>query len=132
MKKFKESKYFQDWLKKAKRDLDTAFLNHRYGGYTDITCYFCHQVAEKALKAFLLFKEIKSLPKTHILPSLLALCEEKDKGFSVLKEDCEILDSYFVETKYPPTLSVDYPKKKAEQALGKSEKIFEFVGKRVG
>lgn len=39
-RKFKESKYYEDWFLKAKRDLNTAFLNHRHGGYTDTTCYF--------------------------------------------------------------------------------------------
>lgn len=89
-KKFKQSKYYEDWLLKAKRDLDTAFLNHRHGGYTDTTCYFCHQVVEKSLKSYLLFKEVKSLPHIHILPTLLALCEEKDKDFSQFEEGCYV------------------------------------------
>jgi len=132
MKKlFKESKYFQDWLKKARRDFETAFLNHRHGGYTDVTCYFCHQVAEKSLKAYLLYKGIKSLPKTHILPSLLALCTEEEKSFSELKSDGEILDGYYIEAKYPPILSVDYSKKEAKGALDKAEKIFKFVSKKI-
>jgi len=107
-KKFSESKYYEDWLQKAERDLDTAFLNHRHGGYTDTTCYFCHQTVEKALKSYLLFKGSKFLPQTHVLPSLLSLCEEKDKDFSRFRETGEVLDGYYIETKYPASPTVDY------------------------
>jgi len=130
-KKFRESKYYEDWLQKANRDLDTAFLNHRHGGYTDTTCYFCHQTVEKALKSYLLFKELDFLPQTHILPSLLPLCEQKDKGFSRFKEACEILDGYYIETKYPTSPAIDYPKEEAGEALQLAEEVLEFVKKKL-
>lgn len=131
-RKFRESKYYQDWLTKANRDLETAYLNHRHGGYTDTTCYFCHQTVEKILKSFLLAKGIKFLPQTHVLSSLLSLCEEKDKAFSRFRENCQILDGYYIETKYPAAPPADYPKEEAKVAIEKAKGIFEFVKKKLG
>ncbi|MBM3282626.1 HEPN domain-containing protein [Candidatus Gottesmanbacteria bacterium] len=131
-KRFKESKYYEDWLLKAKRDLDTAFLNHRHGGYTDTTCYFCHQTVEKALKSYLLYKGLRFLPQTHILPSLLSLCEEKDKYFAKFREKCQILDGYYIETKYPVSPPCDYSKDQTEEAIEIAEQIFDFVNEKMG
>jgi len=130
-KRFKESAYYQDWIYKAGRDSDTAFLNHKHGGYTDITCYFCHQAVEKILKAYLLQKGAKYLPRTHILPSLLFQCREHDKEFLEIKKECQALDCYYVETKYPATPPVDYPKKEAEIALELVQKVLVFVKKKL-
>jgi len=131
MPKSKNSRYYQDWLTKAKRDLDTAILNQRHGGYTDTTCYFCQQVAEKVLKSYLLFKGIKSLPRIHILSALLSLCKEKDGSFSQLEEACQILDRYYIETKYPASPPIDYSKKEAEKAIGLAEEILKFVEEKL-
>lgn len=130
-KKFEESAYYQDWIHKAERDSDTAFLNHRHGGYTDVTCYFCHQAVEKILKAYLLQKGAKYLPRTHILPSLAARCREHDKAFSEIEEECQILDRYYIEAKYPAAPVIDYPQKEAEVALELAEKVLEFAQKRL-
>lgn len=87
-RKFRESKYYEDWFLKARRDLDTAFLNHRHGGYTDTTCYFCHQTAEKALKAYLLAKGLEFLPIKLMFYLLCFQCVQvKIKSFWNLKMD---------------------------------------------
>lgn len=130
-KRFRESKYFEDWLIKARRDLDTAYLNHRHKGYTDTTCYFCHQTAEKVLKAYLLAKGIKILPKTHIFPSLLAMCIQKDKGFSDFENICLDMNEYFIETKYPADAPVDYSKEEAERAIESADTLYKFVEKKI-
>jgi len=130
-KKYKESKYHEDWLLKARRDLDNAFLHHQHGGYTDTTCYFCHQAAEKALKSYLLYRGLKSLPHIHILPTLLSMCEKHDKDFADLKENCQILDKYYIETKYPLSPPVDYPKQEAQKAIDLTSKVLDFVEKKI-
>jgi len=114
------------WLEKAKHNLDSAYLNHRHGGYTDTTCYFTHQTVEIVLKAFLVYYSIR-FKKIHILPTLLEACKAKDKEFQQFEEDCKILNNYYVETKYPLDLPTNYPKEQAEEAIEKAEEIFEFV-----
>lgn len=130
-KKFHDSKYYEDWMLKARRDLATAYLNHRHGGYTDTTCYFCHQTVEKALKAYLLAEGLNILPKTHILPSLLSMCFNKDKRFQEFEDDCGILNEYFIETKYPSDPPIDYPKEEADKALESAEEVLNFVVKKI-
>ena len=131
VKKFRESKYYQDWFEKARRDFDTAVLNHKHGGYTDTTCYFCHQVAEKSLKSYLLYKEMEFLPKTHILPSLLSLCEKKEKEFSALEKNCELLSRYYIETKYPASAPIDYSKEETGEAIKLAKEVLEFVTEKI-
>ncbi|MCL4382238.1 MAG: HEPN domain-containing protein [Patescibacteria group bacterium] len=130
-KKFRESKYYEDWLLKARRDLDTGFLNNRHGGYTDTTCYFCHQATEKALKAYLLAKGLEFLPKIHILPLLLTMCVDKDRDFLQFEKQCKILNEYFIETKYPADAIIDYSKEETEQALFDAEELFYFIEKKL-
>lgn len=130
-KKRKESKYYEDWLTKAKRDLDDAIIGHHYGIHTDTTCYFCHQTAEKALKSYLLCKGLKSLPHIHILPTLLSMCEKKDKDFADLRENCQILDKYYIETKYPLSPPIDYSKQEAQKAIDLTSEVLDFVEKRI-
>jgi len=130
-KKHKDSKYYEDWLAKAKHDLDDAFLHHRHGGHTDTTCYFCHQTAEKALKSYLLYKGLKFLPHIHILPTLLFMCEEKDKNFVKLKKHCLILNKYYIETKYPLSPPIDYPKQEAKKAIDLASEVLAFVEKKI-
>lgn len=129
--KNKQSLYFEDWLVKAKRDSDTAFLNHRNNGYTDTTCYFCHQTVEKALKAFLLATGVKKLPYIHSLPVLLAFCKKKDEEFVELTELCIKLNKYYIETKYPISPPFDYSKDEAEEAIKSADEILKFVEKKI-
>lgn len=118
------------WLEKARRDLDTAWLNHKHGGYTDVTCYFCHQTVEKALKAFLIYHSIR-FKKVHVLPNLLQACISQNKTFSRFQKHCQILNDYYIEAKYPLEFPIDYPKKEAEEALKLAEEILEFVKKKI-
>jgi HEPN domain-containing protein len=129
--KFKESKYYQDWTTKAKRDFTTANLNHKHDGFTDVTCYYCHQTAEKILKAYLLYKGIKKLPRIHILAALIALCQDYDSSFIEIKAEGNNLDQYFVETKYPSDPPMDYPVYEVEEAIKQAEKILNFVLKKI-
>lgn len=118
------------WLDKAKRDLDTAVLNNRHDGYTDVSCYFSHQTVEKSLKAFLVHHSIR-FQKIHHLPKLLKMCEDKDSEFSAFKKQCRVLNDYFLESKYPMDIPIVYTKKEAREAIQSAEKVFEFVKKKL-
>lgn len=84
----KNSKNFQDWLLKAKNDLKVA--EAIFGYYeqppTDTICYHCHQVAEKVLKGFLVYKE-RPVPKIHDLVTLLSLCLSEDNSLEILRDN---------------------------------------------
>jgi len=55
----KNSKNYQDWLKKAGNDLKAAeaIIEYYEEPPTDTVCYHCHQTAEKSLKGYLVFQE---------------------------------------------------------------------------
>jgi len=124
----KNSKHYQDWLLKAGNDLKAAKAIFEYYEEppTDTICYHCHQVAEKTLKGYLIFQEI-TFHKIHDLIALLNLCLVKDKTLDILREDIEILNQYYIETKYPPDMPIVYPKEEAREAVDKAKIIFNTI-----
>lgn len=124
----KNSKNYQDWLLKAENDLKAAqaILGYYEQPPTDTICYHCHQSAEKALKGYLIFQETM-FHKIHDLIVLLNLCLSKDKTLDRLREDLEILNQYYIETKYPPDMPIDYSKQEAEEAISKARFILNTI-----
>lgn len=118
------------WLAKAKRNLDSAFLNHYHGGYTDTTCYFCHQTAELSLKAFVIHHSL-TFEKSHDLILLKNICRHHDEEFEDLTDSLTILNRYYIESKYPSDLPSDYPKSEANNAIEMAERIYDFVKRKL-
>ena len=89
---------------------------------TDTICYHCHQAAEKSLKGFHVFHKTK-FHKIHDLIALLNICLTQDKTLEFLRENLETLNQYYIETKYPPDMPIDYPKEEAREAIDKAKII---------
>ena len=116
----------EEWVKKAKDDELNAcsILTHR-DGTPNCVCFLSQQMAEKYLKAFLVYKK-KWFPKIHPLDRLVELCIKLDFSFKELKEDAIFLTEFYVPARYPG----DYPEfdwEEAEQALEATERIRDFV-----
>src|SRR3990172_12509430 len=115
-----ESEIVQEWLSKAKEDFDFGLVNlgENKPFYAQI-CFHFQQAAEKFLKAYIVAKELE-FARLHDLPRLLKICAEDDPAFEDLREDCEYLTTYYIETRYPvywPTnFSVDETRKAFESA----------------
>ena len=128
----KNSKNYQDWLLKAENDLKAA--EGIYGYYekppTDTICYHCHQVAEKSLKSYLVFREI-IFHKIHDLIALLNLCLTKGKTLDFLRGNLEVLNQYYIETKYPLDMPIDYSKEEAKEAINKARFILETIKDKI-
>lgn len=128
----KNSKNYQDWLVKARNELKAA--RGIFGYYeqppTDMVCYHCHQVAEKALKGYLVFQGVK-FPKIHDLVALLNLCLRKKKAFVGLKESVEVLNQYYIEAKYPPDMPIEYSKEEAKQAIVKAASVLKTITSKI-
>jgi HEPN domain-containing protein len=125
----KNSFHYQDWLLKAKNDLRSAKAIFRYyeNPPTDTICYHCHQVAEKSLKSFLVYKKV-SFPKIHDLIAILNLCLLKDKSLKMLRVPLEVLNK---EAKYPTDMLLDYSKDEARQAIRYAEEIFKIIREKI-
>lgn len=128
----KDSKNYQDWLLKAENDLKAAqgILGYYEQPPTDTICYHCHQVAEKALKGFLTYKQAK-FSKLHDLIALLNQCLLKDESLEFLRDKLKALDKYYIEAKYPPDMPIDYPKQEAKEAINKAKFVLKTIKNRM-
>jgi len=116
----------EEWFKKARDDYKSAKVVLEEGGYYGTTCFLSQQMAEKYLKGFLVFKSGK-MEKIHDLVKLLNECKKISADFGELEEECILLNDYYIETRYPLDMPVDYSKKEAREALTAVEDIEKFV-----
>ncbi|MEP7127334.1 MAG: HEPN domain-containing protein [Chitinophagales bacterium] len=92
---------YQDWITKAENDWKVVklIIKNNYDP-EDILCYHCHQVAEKYLKGFLLYKYQPNIP-IHDLLKLVDQILSIEPGFSIIKTKVKVLNLYAVRPKYP-------------------------------
>jgi len=108
------TKYTAAWLARAEEDIQVMEILLKEGGLPNSICFHAQQSGEKYFKAFLAFQG-KNIRKVHDLAAFLTFCEEIDISFDILKAEVDILDKFYIETRYPG----DYPEftlKEAEEA----------------
>ncbi|MDP2720514.1 MAG: HEPN domain-containing protein [bacterium] len=117
---------YVSWLTKAFDDLSWTKANIK-GGIWYGACFSAQQAAEKALKAYLLYKG-KRLKKIHSLVALLEECRELDPSFEKLRTRCARLTVYYVTTRYPDIIDfAEFSKEKAVEALELAKRVVGFV-----
>jgi len=89
----------------------------------EISCYQSQQAGEKALKAYLLFKQ-QEPPFTHNLGLLCRLCADIDDAFDAFADDCTDLTPYATQARYPG--NKEFTEEETESALRKAERIVQF------
>ena len=90
-----------DWLVRVRADLlaaETLLVVPR--PVPGVACFLCQQAAEKALKAFLAWRQT-AFRKTHSLEYLLDLCTPLDGSFDRLRTIGRALTPYAWEFRYP-------------------------------
>lgn len=121
------------WLVKAINDYKTA---EKLLGFppeeiiTDTLCFHCQQFVEKALKAFLVHKNV-DFEKVHSLEYLVKLCIEQDQSFKWLYEVAKELSDYAIEIRYPdefyiPTLE------EARKSFDIATRVKDFIFEKIG
>ncbi|MFA4817994.1 MAG: HEPN domain-containing protein [Parcubacteria group bacterium] len=125
-----DPKNYLDWFFKAQEDESNivSLLKHR-DGTPGMVCFISQQMAEKYLKAFLVYAG-KPFKKVHDLIELESSIYEKEKSIGSLHDDLKLLNRYYIETRYPG----DYPEflwQEAEEAYEAAKKIKNFVIHRV-
>lgn len=106
----------KEWLKKAEEDLRFAEANLLEGnGFYAQICFHFQQAAEKLLKAYIISHGL-DFGRVHDLVHLLRTCMIHDPTFADYKEDCILLNTAYIETRYPVSWPTDYTKETAEQA----------------
>lgn len=120
----------EEWLKRAYDDeLNARSILVHKDGAPNGPCFLSQQMAEKYLKAYLVFRK-KRFPRIHALDNLLELCMEMDSSFSKLKKDAIFLNKFLVATRYPG----DYPEfswKDAKEAYDAAVRVKDFVLEKV-
>jgi len=119
------------WLRQAEEDLKYARLLFAVEGWY-MVCFLAHQVTEKALKAFLYSHgEVRVIG--HSVLKLLERATQYDAALKVLRKNAKPLEGYYVEARYPNTLSEEYipadffEREEATSALAAAEKVLSLV-----
>ena len=126
-----ESSFMQEherWLKIVKEDLRVAKVLLEKEAFSTST-YHCQQAAEKALKAYLVFKK-QEVIKTHDLMNLVIVCCRLNRSFKVLHDAAENLNPFATKFRYPTEFDItDYVDTKS--AIKQAQKIVDFVLKKI-
>lgn len=116
----------RSWLVKSLRDLLSAReLAEAELPLLDTAAYHCHQTAEKAIKAFLLYHDVR-FEKTHDIEVLVCQSQSIDSDFSVCVDAARILSPLAIEYRYPG----DYVEPEADEyklAFEAAEFVYHFV-----
>jgi HEPN domain-containing protein len=114
------------WLVKAERDLFSA--KHLAGAENpllDTAAYHCQQAAEKALKGFLLYSDIR-FEKTHDLDVLISQAAGVEPEFVKCREAGRILTPLAVEFRYPGEY-IEPERDEYLEAYSAAVEIFKFI-----
>ncbi len=116
------------WLKIAQEDLQAAKALLKIELFSTVT-YHTQQSAEKALKAYLVWKK-QPIIKTHDLIQLIELCMKFDRGFEKIFMAANTLNPYSTKFRYPSEQDIpDVDDAKAAIKLAKT--ILMFVTKKI-
>ena len=115
-----------NWIAKAKNDLKSALkLAKGDDPLLDTAVYHCQQSAEKALKGYLVLRNIE-FKKSHDLNYLIKLLLPTEPDFFILHDYAELLTPMAVEFRYPDdSLVPTY--EEYELALNAAVEILNFV-----
>jgi HEPN domain-containing protein len=125
-----EFELVKEWFRFAANDLIVA--RHCYHDLhpkqTEIACYHCQQCLEKALKGFLIFKDIEP-PKIHNLVYLCNMCINIEASFEIILDKCADLRHFSSDVRYPQELSPD--NSITESAITKAHDVFAFCAAKI-
>ena len=120
-----------DWLKSAEEDFQFALINlkEQKPFYAQI-CFHFHQAVEKILKAYIIANDLE-FKKIHDLVLLLCICSAKDPSLNILRENCEYLNTFYIETRYPVHWPTKFSHNEAMEAYRAAEKIFSIIREKI-
>jgi HEPN domain-containing protein len=112
------------WLRQSEHDLNDARLVSQAGRHA-LACFLCHQVAEKAVTAYLLARGAERV-WGHALADLCEDALALDPSFDLIKTVAVLLDKHYLGARYPTTLPGGVPADAYEAA--DSERALEIAG----
>ncbi|RJR17240.1 MAG: HEPN domain-containing protein [Nitrospiraceae bacterium] len=123
-----DPKIVREWFSKADEDLNFAKHNLAEGNtFHAQICFHFQPAAEKYLKSFIVAYDLE-FEKMHNLINLLKICSKKEPSLNSLMDQCELLNTAYIETRYPVHWPTDYTRNKALNMQGAAEKIAQVMG----
>lgn len=115
----------KEWFDSANSDYQYAEIGSKGEKVFPQVAFLSQQVAEKFLKGYLILNRIKP-PRVHELPKLLDECVKIKADLEKLRDACEILTGFYIETRYPPDIP-EYTKDEIAQAFERARLIKETI-----
>jgi len=121
-------------MDQALEDLTSAQVLLKAGRFY-LVCFMAHQIAEKAVKAYL-YAVGDEVVIGHSIEQLTRRAAQHDPEFGRLREQVSILDTYYIPTRYPNGLpdgipATAYNREAAESATRLAQTVTEFIGQRL-
>jgi HEPN domain-containing protein len=112
-----DDRLIQEWMVKADEDLAFARVNFEEGrNFHAQICFHFQQSAEKYLKAFIVANQLE-FRKVHDLVALLNQCLTVAPSLADLQGDCEYLNAFYIEARYPVHWPTHYSTEETEKGL---------------
>ncbi len=116
--------YYAMWLEKAHED-EVSLGPVLREGSPSTACFLAQQMAEKLLKALIVFYG-KEFPKTHDLSVLMKLLGENAADITLIEGDLKFLNEFYTESRYADDYHI-FSKKDADQAFMRAMEVKNFV-----
>jgi HEPN domain-containing protein len=118
-----DPKIVREWINKAEEDYAFAKINlEGENKFYPQICFHFQQAAEKYLKAFIVAYDLE-FEKMHNLINLLKICAKKEPSLLSLMNQCETLNTAYIETRYPVHWPTDFSKEKAVKFQNAAQEI---------
>jgi HEPN domain-containing protein len=121
-----DSRKYYEWLDHAQMDIQSARILLSYGGSSEATAFHCQQAIEKALKGYILFKT-GSHVDGHNLTYLCRQAMRQDRGFVEYLDESAQLNRYYIETRYPSDIPLEFTQEQILHVLYMAEAMFRHI-----
>lgn len=115
-----------EWLTRAQSDLRYAEAGEKETGEHHVTCFLCHQAAEKLLKG-LVVSDGGTPQKTHNLNLLLSQVAPVYPSVSEISKDVRKLDKFYIPARYPGGAIYKFAPEDSKFALSTTKRLLEIA-----
>ena len=115
----------KEWFYSANSDFQYAEVGLKEDKIFPQVAFLSQQIAEKFLKGYLVLNGNKPT-RVHELPKILDECVKINPNLEKLRDACELLTGFYVETRYPPDIP-DYTKEEITDSFDKARLIKETI-----
>lgn len=118
-----------EWFQSGESDYKYAKVGIEEEIIFPQVAFLSQQVVEKYLKGFLVLHSVKP-PRIHDLTKLLDKCVSIEPELEILRDGCELLTGFYIETRYPPDIP-NYTKVEITEAFEAGKRVKKTIENRV-